>query len=212
MASSSRVSSWRVTCPGDRRNFPFLDGVLVAHHARMHLLLLDSKEFIVDSRALGTKEVIVFGGAIVFPSMMLAFRPGRCRRSLSSGAEEFRIRLLRRTDSILSRSQPPLMSSSCHVLGFPINNSRPSISWWRGRRDQGRTTSSIQGGGRIGWCRVRRRQEFSEGRHGCWKRSSPSRWTWAVAQKPFRPWRREIRARVLILRSQLLATMVVVAR
>ncbi|KAM0862657.1 hypothetical protein ACQ4PT_045119 [Festuca glaucescens] len=72
MPSSSRVSSWRVTyavrpIPGDHRNFPFLDGVLVAHHARARLLLLDSKEFVVDSRALGAKEVIVFGGAVAFP-------------------------------------------------------------------------------------------------------------------------------------------------
>jgi hypothetical protein len=57
-ASSSRVSSWRVTytslpTPGDRRDSSFLDGVLVVHQkASRHLLLLDDKERIRDSRLL----------------------------------------------------------------------------------------------------------------------------------------------------------------
>ncbi|KAM0861286.1 hypothetical protein ACQ4PT_045992 [Festuca glaucescens] len=71
MASSSRVSSWRVTyaslsVPGDRQSSPFLDGVLVVHHASRRLLLLDDKERIRDSRLLRADEVIELGGAVTF--------------------------------------------------------------------------------------------------------------------------------------------------
>ncbi|KAM0829890.1 hypothetical protein ACQ4PT_066581 [Festuca glaucescens] len=71
MASSSRVSSWRVTyaslsIPGDCRSSPFLDGVLVVHHASRRLLLLDDKERIRDSRLLRADEVIELGGAVMF--------------------------------------------------------------------------------------------------------------------------------------------------
>jgi hypothetical protein len=72
-ASSSRVSSWRVTytslpTPGDRRDSSFLDGVLVVHQkASRHLLLLDDKERIRDSRLLrgGGGETFLYGSAVI---------------------------------------------------------------------------------------------------------------------------------------------------
>jgi hypothetical protein len=60
MASSSAVSSWRVTYArrqltiGDRNN-PFLDGALIVVD-KERLLLLDRSEFVIDSRSLGEKE------------------------------------------------------------------------------------------------------------------------------------------------------------
>ncbi|KAM0916657.1 hypothetical protein ACQ4PT_010013 [Festuca glaucescens] len=72
MASSSSVSSWRVTYAlrpfaSGGRNHPFLDGVLIIHHAKGHLLLLDRSEFVVDSRNLGERESIGFGGPVALP-------------------------------------------------------------------------------------------------------------------------------------------------
>ncbi|KAM0835569.1 hypothetical protein ACQ4PT_062857 [Festuca glaucescens] len=72
MASSSRVSSWRVTyathpVAGDHRNFPFLDGVLVVRHTAKRISLLSAAERIIDSRALRDGEVIELGGAVSLP-------------------------------------------------------------------------------------------------------------------------------------------------
>ncbi|KAK1667201.1 hypothetical protein QYE76_055360 [Lolium multiflorum] len=72
MASSSSISSWRVTyarrpLAGGNQNNPFLDGVLIVHHARERLLLLNRAELVVDSRSLREKESIVLGGPVALP-------------------------------------------------------------------------------------------------------------------------------------------------
>ncbi|KAM0898273.1 hypothetical protein ACQ4PT_022036 [Festuca glaucescens] len=72
MASSSTVSSWRVTyarrpLAGGDQNNPFLDGVLIVHHAKERLFLLDRLELVIDSRSLGEVESIEFGGPVALP-------------------------------------------------------------------------------------------------------------------------------------------------
>jgi hypothetical protein len=92
MESSSSVSSWRVTYAlrpfaGGGRNHPFLDGVLIIHHAKGRLLLLDRSEFVVDSRRLGERESIGFGGHVALPRHDVRVPPRPLPPSSLFGAE-----------------------------------------------------------------------------------------------------------------------------